>query len=153
MRTSGIPSRAPDRRDSRVARERELEPESADEAMQRADDRLLDTLDAIQRRLRLRDEASKALHVGPAAFAAARAGVVGEGSEIDPRRERLSLAINDDRANVVAIDLVDRLGKRAEHRLVNRVALLRTVERDIRDLAFDSNFDCIFRHDLNLDCY
>ena len=115
--------------------------------MQRADNRLLDTLDPIQRRLRFRYEASKALHVGPAAFAAARAGVVGERGEIDPRRKRLSLAIDDDRANVDTIDLVDRLGQRTEHRLVNRITLLRPIERDIRDLTFDTNLDFTIRHD------
>src|SRR5271166_4619985 len=142
----GHPEPRAHRRDSRIACERELEAESADEAVQRADDRLLDTLDPVQRPLRLRHEAPKALHVGAATVTALRAGVVGEGSEIDARRERLSLAVNDDRANLGTIDLVDRVGNRAEHRLVNRVALLRPVERNIRDLTVDSNLDWIFRH-------
>src|SRR5208282_3787124 len=140
-----------DRCDSRVARERQLEAESTDEAMQRADDRFLDTLDAVQRRLRLCDEAPEALHVGTAALAALRAGVVGERSEIDAGRERLALAVNDNRAHVGTIDLVDRLGNRAEHRLVNRIALFRPAEHDVRDLTFDANRDWIFRHVRHLD--
>ncbi len=136
-----------DRCDSRIACERQLEAEAADEAVQRADDRLLDTLDPVQRRLRLRHEAPKALHVGTAALAALRAGVIGERGEVDAGRERLSLAVNDNRANFGPIDLIDRLGNRTEHRLVNRVALLGPIERDIRDFALDSNLDWIVRHD------
>ena len=63
-----------------------------------------------------------------------------------PAENALALAVNDNRANVVAIDLVDRLGNRAQHRLVNRIPLLRPIERDIRDLPLDSNLDWIFRH-------
>ena len=42
---------------------------------------------------------------------------------------------------------------RTAHRLLNRIAFLRPVERDIRDLTFDPNFDSTIRHDLHLDCY
>ena len=138
MRTSGIPRRAPVDCDSCVAGEREFEAESADEAVQRADDRLLDTLDPVQSdACDSRDEAPKALQVGTAAFAAARAGVVAERSEIDSRREGLTLAVENDRADVGTIDLVERLRERRGASPVECVALLGPVERDIRDLAFD----------------
>src|SRR5713101_1400518 len=56
------------------------------------------------------------------------------------RRERLALAINYNRADLGTIELVERLGNRPEHRLVNGVSFFGAVQRDIRELTLDPDF-------------
>src|SRR5208282_1931479 len=109
---------------------------------QRGDHRLLDSLEAIERRLRLRDKAPKAAQVRtPRARVTRNAALTAERAEVDSRREHRAFAVENDRAHAGLIGAGQRLGDSTQHRVADRIAFVRPIERHVGDLALDSYLD------------
>ena len=80
--------------------------------MDRADDRFLDPFQRVERHLRLVYEMAKARHIR----APSRPALVvpaAERGEIYPRREDLTLAMEDNRADIRPVHLLKGYGKRS----------------------------------------